>query len=293
MGTLFSHLIYVTSRTIFYSCNLCGPSSQLDFSKINVLLDPTTMHVMCFLSPQLLHFRSAGTLVVGHIHCNHFPNNISLIDLQEFMSMDVLIDHLNRYEVVIDLFLHLLLQDTALGVWEFRSKSTQKACSLEGTCKGYMFALEVTEELDCYPEKDSRDRKWVSIWSQTTYCDHLHHLTNSMFPFFPLKVPVGEAYKLCRYDWMRKALDSFKDLLRGRRIPTVPELSEPPRLCIVKPSAADHAIALCWWSSSTLQGGGEARLCAMATCKPGKCLLCGVSVSVAGISVTTLLYAVK
>ncbi|CAL9055264.1 nudix hydrolase 13, mitochondrial-like isoform X1 [Musa acuminata AAA Group] len=110
------------------------------------------------------------------------------------------------------------LNDTALGVWEFRSKSTQKACSLEGTCKGYMFALEVTEELDCYPEKDSRDRKWV---------------------------PVGEAYKLCRYDWMRKALDSFKDLLRGRRIPTVPELSEPPSLCIVKPSAADHAIALC------------------------------------------------
>ncbi|RRT56969.1 hypothetical protein B296_00035075 [Ensete ventricosum] len=54
-------------------------------------------------------------------------------------------------------------KDTALGVWEFRSKSRQKACSLEGTCKGYMFALEVTEELDCYPEKDSRDRKWVSV----------------------------------------------------------------------------------------------------------------------------------
>lgn len=60
-------------------------------------------------------------------------------------------------------FFVLSFQDTDLGVWEFRSKSRQNSCTMEGTCKGYMFALEVTEELDCYPEKDNRDRKWVSV----------------------------------------------------------------------------------------------------------------------------------
>ena len=43
----------------------------------------------------------------------------------------------------------------------FRSKSKQDICSLEGGCKGYMFALEVTEEHDTWPERENRDRKWV------------------------------------------------------------------------------------------------------------------------------------
>ncbi|CAL9120505.1 unnamed protein product [Musa acuminata var. zebrina] len=111
-----------------------------------------------------------------------------------------------------------ILNDTDLGVWEFRSKSSQNSCTMEGTCKGYMFALEVTEELDCYPEKDNRDRKWV---------------------------PLGEAYELCRYDWMREALDSFKNLLTEKLVSTVPDLSVSSSFCIVKPTAADHAIALC------------------------------------------------
>ncbi|WOL12604.1 nudix hydrolase 13, mitochondrial [Canna indica] len=106
-----------------------------------------------------------------------------------------------------------ILNDTALGVWEFKSKSRQNNRSLEGTCKGYMFAMEVTEELDLYPEKDIHARKWVSV---------------------------GEAYELCRYDWMREALDSFRNLLTGKSLSTVPELYD----CIMKSTSADHAIAL-------------------------------------------------
>ncbi|GFZ16262.1 nudix hydrolase homolog 13 [Actinidia rufa] len=69
-----------------------------------------------------------------------------------------------------------------LGVWEFRSKSSQKICSLKGGCKGYMFALEVTEELEVWPEQGNRDRKWLCI---------------------------KEAFRLCRYEWMCRALDKF------------------------------------------------------------------------------------
>ncbi|CAL9118196.1 unnamed protein product [Musa textilis] len=107
-----------------------------------------------------------------------------------------------------------ILNDTVLGVWEFRSKSTQDTCSVEGVCRGYMFALEVTEELECYPEKDSHQRQWVHV---------------------------AEAYKRCRYDWMREALNSFKNLLTGKPVSTVPELSESSGFWIAKP----NAIALC------------------------------------------------
>ncbi|KAM7252167.1 hypothetical protein ACFE04_024050 [Oxalis oulophora] len=75
-----------------------------------------------------------------------------------------------------------ILREIPLGVWEFRSKSTMNLCSLEGGCRGYMFALEVTEELDAWPEHENRDRKWLSI---------------------------AEAFRLCRYEWMRNALEEF------------------------------------------------------------------------------------
>ncbi|XP_068335437.1 nudix hydrolase 13, mitochondrial-like [Pyrus communis] len=76
------------------------------------------------------------------------------------------------------------LRETPLGVWEFRSKSREEMCSLslEGGCRGYMFALEVTQELDTWPEQQNRDRKWLSI---------------------------KEAFRVCRYEWMRKALEQF------------------------------------------------------------------------------------
>ncbi|GAB4848608.1 hypothetical protein Ancab_003314 [Ancistrocladus abbreviatus] len=69
-----------------------------------------------------------------------------------------------------------------LGEWQFRSKSRENLGCLEGGCKGYMFALEVTEELEFWPEQESHERKWLSI---------------------------KDAFKLCRYEWMREALEKF------------------------------------------------------------------------------------
>ncbi|EXB41418.1 Nudix hydrolase 12 [Morus notabilis] len=79
-----------------------------------------------------------------------------------------------------------IIKEIPLGDWEFRSKSKQKMiCSpqaQEGVCKGYMFALEVTEVLDTWPEQQNRDRRWLNI---------------------------KEAFELCRYEWMREALEAF------------------------------------------------------------------------------------
>ncbi|KAL4346404.1 hypothetical protein GQ457_17G012950 [Hibiscus cannabinus] len=95
-----------------------------------------------------------------------------------------------------------ILDEDPLGVWEFRSKSSQNCCSMEGGCRGYMFALEVTEELDSWAEQTSYKRKWLSP---------------------------EEAYKYCRYDWMRNALRVFlrsikDDLMSG----TAEKLVEHP-----------------------------------------------------------------
>ncbi|KAJ0973521.1 hypothetical protein J5N97_021480 [Dioscorea zingiberensis] len=54
-----------------------------------------------------------------------------------------------------------IINETILGVWEFRSKSRQNSCTLEGACRGYMFAMEVTEELEWWPEQSSHKRRWV------------------------------------------------------------------------------------------------------------------------------------
>ncbi|KAF4397561.1 hypothetical protein G4B88_027301 [Cannabis sativa] len=75
-----------------------------------------------------------------------------------------------------------ILRETPLGEWEFRSKSKENNCNMEGGCKGYMFALEVTEILKVWPERQNRDRKWLKI---------------------------DEAFELCRYEWMREALKAF------------------------------------------------------------------------------------
>ncbi|KAK7290351.1 hypothetical protein RIF29_04700 [Crotalaria pallida] len=53
-----------------------------------------------------------------------------------------------------------LFKETPLGIWEFRSKSGQDLSSLEGGCRGYMFALQVTKELEDWPEQNNRDRRW-------------------------------------------------------------------------------------------------------------------------------------
>nr|GEX39866.1 NUDIX hydrolase 12, mitochondrial-like [Tanacetum cinerariifolium] len=80
-----------------------------------------------------------------------------------------------------------VIKGNLLGVWEFRSKTRQEAGINEGGCKGYMFALEVTEVLEAWPERNNRDRKWVVI---------------------------DEAFVLCRYEWMRDALTEFSRVIK-------------------------------------------------------------------------------
>ncbi|KAL5700553.1 diphosphoinositol-polyphosphate diphosphatase [Ranunculus cassubicifolius] len=75
-----------------------------------------------------------------------------------------------------------VLDENALGFWEFRSKSSQNSCTLEGYCRGYMFALKVEEEFCNWAEEDCHRRRWLSI---------------------------TDAFGLCRYEWMQEALDRF------------------------------------------------------------------------------------
>ncbi|ESQ35533.1 hypothetical protein EUTSA_v10008801mg [Eutrema salsugineum] len=75
-----------------------------------------------------------------------------------------------------------ILREVSLGVWEFRSKSSSLEDECFGGCKGYMFALEVTEELEDWPERENRERKWLNV---------------------------KEALELCRYEWMQRALEEF------------------------------------------------------------------------------------
>ncbi|KAI4339481.1 hypothetical protein MLD38_024423 [Melastoma candidum] len=77
-----------------------------------------------------------------------------------------------------------ILSEKSIGMWEFRSKSSQEEdCSSPvGGCRGHMFTLEVTEELHAWPEQDNHSRRWVNV---------------------------KEAFELCRYEWMRQALMKF------------------------------------------------------------------------------------
>ncbi|CAI9753233.1 unnamed protein product [Fraxinus pennsylvanica] len=64
--------------------------------------------------------------------------------------------------------------ESELGKWSFKSKNN-------GNCyEGRMFPLLVKEQLEFWPEKDVRQRKWVSV---------------------------REARKVCHYWWMKEALE--------------------------------------------------------------------------------------
>ncbi|KAK6931307.1 NUDIX hydrolase domain [Dillenia turbinata] len=66
--------------------------------------------------------------------------------------------------------------ENELGRWKFESKS-------QGTVhEGYMFPLLVKEQLDLWPEKNIRERRWMTV---------------------------EEARKACKIEWMRKALDAL------------------------------------------------------------------------------------
>lgn len=117
-----------------------------------------------------------------------------------------------------------IIDQKELGMWEFKSKSKQNICSLEGSCRGYMFTLKVTDQLESWPEQDTYHRRWVSV---------------------------NEAHELCRYDWMRDALNAFILKLQSTKpTMTLPAISEAllPPFCSLKPSEIERmdnsAIAL-------------------------------------------------
>ncbi|XP_047342362.1 nudix hydrolase 16, mitochondrial-like [Impatiens glandulifera] len=66
-----------------------------------------------------------------------------------------------------------------LGKYEFKSKTLRDEFSPEGLCRASVFALLVKEELDCWPEKSTRHRTWLTL---------------------------PDAIKNCRHAWMREAL---------------------------------------------------------------------------------------
>ncbi|KAL3818493.1 hypothetical protein ACJIZ3_004398 [Penstemon smallii] len=63
-----------------------------------------------------------------------------------------------------------------LGEWTFKSKSQEKYH------EGSMFSLFVTEELEVWPEKDVRQRVWMTV---------------------------NEAREKCSHSWMKEALEAF------------------------------------------------------------------------------------
>ncbi|KAH9608185.1 hypothetical protein KSS87_015770 [Heliosperma pusillum] len=70
-----------------------------------------------------------------------------------------------------------------LGYYDFKSKTLQDEFSPEGLCKAAMFALLVKEELQYWPERSTRQRRWLTV---------------------------PEARECCRHPWMRQALvDGF------------------------------------------------------------------------------------
>ncbi|KAK1439316.1 hypothetical protein QVD17_05132 [Tagetes erecta] len=66
------------------------------------------------------------------------------------------------------------LDERMLGKWHFKSKSN------DALYEGYMFPLLVEEQLDLWPEKDIRQRIWVSV---------------------------PKAKEVCQQSWMKEALD--------------------------------------------------------------------------------------
>lgn len=67
-----------------------------------------------------------------------------------------------------------------LGKWNFESKNN------DTSYEGHMFPLLVKEQLEFWPEKDVRQRIWISV---------------------------REARRVCQYWWMKEALEVLVDRL--------------------------------------------------------------------------------
>ncbi|KHN46832.1 Nudix hydrolase 12, mitochondrial [Glycine soja] len=136
-----------------------------------------------------------------------------------------------------------ILREIPLGIWEFRSKTSQDLCSVEGGCRGYMFALEVTEELETWPEQKNHARQWLNI---------------------------KDAFKLSRYDWMCYALEAFLRVMAEDRKPENQDQNvelEPPSIVEDMPECQSMS-PNCYKRSSTMQHHGmppKANLLSRAT----------------------------
>ncbi|GAB4847384.1 hypothetical protein Ancab_026442 [Ancistrocladus abbreviatus] len=119
-----------------------------------------------------------------------------------------------------------------LGDWQFRSKRRENLGCLEGGCKGYIFALEVTEELQSWPEQENHERKWLRI---------------------------KDAFKLCRYEWMREALEKFLQFMDREHNIEIEQQDDHPTAAMpnVVPDRTNKS-PNCWVtpSSSELHGIG-------------------------------------
>ncbi|CAK9155533.1 unnamed protein product, partial [Ilex paraguariensis] len=59
-----------------------------------------------------------------------------------------------------------------LWYYHFKSKTRQDGCSPEGFCKAAMFSLLVKEELESWPEQNTRSRNWLTIPKAVERCRH-------------------------------------------------------------------------------------------------------------------------
>ncbi|GMH06900.1 hypothetical protein Nepgr_008740 [Nepenthes gracilis] len=137
------------------------------------------------------------------------------------------------------------LKAKLLGIWEFRSKSSQSTCSLEGGCRGYMFALEVTEELETWPEQGNHHRKWLCI---------------------------KEAFMLCRYEWMREALDKFlkfmareQDIEKTKQGQQIMDCDNAVTVSTVTPDCETTKSSNCFANSSSSELRGSSPSAAVFT----------------------------
>lgn len=160
-------------------------------------------------------------------------------------------------------FLVCMYQRTTLGHWVFKSKSSQNSSSPRGACKGYIFAMEVTEELESWPEQATHGRRWVSHCPTTQWIASFHHFQVSMeaqnlriqrltcychsLLMINEQVSPGEAYQLCRYEWMREALTALLERLSMiEPVASAQELSDQTSMYMMLQASSDSAVALCW-----------------------------------------------
>ncbi|PKA54810.1 Nudix hydrolase 12, mitochondrial [Apostasia shenzhenica] len=145
------------------------------------------------------------------------PNRHDLVFPKGGWENDETVREAARREALEEAGVEGIVHEALLGVWEFKSKSKENLCGQEGACRGYMFPLEVTEELESWPEQTTHDRKWLNVL---------------------------EAWKLCRYDWMREALNSLCMFITGKAVKLLPlpEISEaPPSIfCLMRSSGAER-----------------------------------------------------